>query len=468
MKLKLIIFLAQSTKITNITYKIKTMAFKMKGMAPMEEPIGAGINQRTNLGRGLGTIFGSKEKRDRNKAYFKKKREVRKALKEDGTYGDTNNETGMELTGRGVNSGQFTNFGKSTARTRGKAAKEVALSHFGDEQYFDRNNYSGAATTKKVKKKDINANANAYASANTNKLLSVDADIDVNKTKYIKDDAKVYKTNITPESIQVIPGVTTPGATRTETFDNVPDAEKRNQELLSTPGVLKIKKAEEKGVDMKSGLGFNMKSNIYELSGAKARIMQSSNPNPITTSSEEHEFDFGGGSTETSSQEAYKKPGSSGGPKAHEIGGEVYEKYKREKSRCEKNPNAEGCTGFNKPGKDLPGMNTSNTNITLSYQEPSTTTPDQTIVTPEKKETTGTSIGGQTGKKIGVDVDADIKGKLPKIKLPKIKLPEIITDANNDGTAIGRGIRKFKKKRKEKKIAKNVARGNCPPCPPCD
>ena len=94
--------------------------------------------------------------------------------------------------------------------------------------------------------------------------------------------------------------------------------------------------------------------------------------------------------------------------------------------------------------------------------------PEQTIVTPEKKETTGTSIGGQTGKKIGVDVAADIDAKLPKIKLPKIKLPEIITDANNDGTAIGRGIRKFKKKRKEKKIAKNVARGNCPPCPPCN
>lgn len=441
------------------------MAFKMKGMAPTQEPIGAGVNQRTNLGRGLGTIFGSKEKRDRNKAYFKKKKEVRKALKEDGTYGDTNNETGMELTGTGVNSGQFTNFGRSTARTRGKAAKEVALSHFGDEQYFDRNNYSGAATTKKVKKKDINANANAYASANPNKLLSVDADIDVNKTKYIKDDAKVYKTNITPESTQVIPGVTTPGAVRTETFDNVQDATTRNQELMNS-GMLKIKKND--GVDMQGGMGYMQKSNIYELSGAKARIMQSSNPNPITTSSEEHKFDFGGGSTNTSSQEAYKKEGSSGGPKAHEIGGAEYEYYKKEKSRCEKNPNAKGCTGFNKPGTDLPGMNTSNTNITLSYQEPSTTTPDQTIVTPEKKETTGTSIGGQTGKKIGVDVAADIDAKLPKIKLPKIKLPEIITDANNDGTAIGRGIRKFKKKRKEKKIAKNVARGNCPPCPPCN
>ena len=441
------------------------MAFKMKGMAPTQEPIGAGVNQRTNLGRGLGTIFGSKEKRDRNKAYFKKKKEVRKALKEDGTYGDTNNETGMELTGTGVNSGQFTNFGRSTARTRGKAAKEVALSHFGDEQYFDRNNYSGAATTKKVKKKDINANANAYASANPNKLLSVDADIDVNKTKYIKDDAKVYKTNITPESTQVIPGVTTPGAVRTETFDNVQDATTRNQELMNS-GMLKIKKND--GVDMQGGMGYMQKSNIYELSGAKARIMQSSNPNPITTSSEEHKFDFGGGSTNTSSQEAYKKEGSSGGPKAHEIGGAEYEYYKKEKSRCEKNPNAKGCTGFNKPGTDLPGMNTSNTNITLSYQEPSTTTPEQTIVTPEKKETTGTSIGGQTGKKIGVDVAADIDAKLPKIKLPKIKLPEIITDANNDGTAIGRGIRKFKKKRKEKKIAKNVARGNCPPCPPCN
>lgn len=446
------------------------MAFKMKGMAPMEEPIGAGINQRTNFGRGLGTIFGSKEKRNRNKAYFAKKKEVRRALKEDGTYGDVNNETGMELTGRGVNSGQFTNFGKSTASTRGKAAKEVALSHFGDEQYFDRKNYSGAATTKKVKKKDINANANAYASANPNKLLSIDADVDINKTNYIKDDAKVYKTKVTPESTKVIPGVTTPGAIKTETFDNLEDATKRNTELINS-GMLKIKKKD--GVDMRGGMGFMQKSNIYELSGAKARIMQSTNPNPITTSSEEHVLDYGGGSTNTSSQDDYNKPASSGGPKAHEIGGETYEYYKKEKSRCEKNPNAKGCSGFNKPSTDLPGMNTSNTNISLSYQEPSTTTPDQTIVTKEKKETTGTSIGGKKGKKIGVDVDADIsanlpKIKAPKIKLPKIKLPEVITDANNDGNVITRTVDKIKKKRKEKKIAKNVARGNCPPCPPCE
>lgn len=446
------------------------MAFKMKGMAPMEEPIGAGINQRTNLGRGLGTIFGSKEKRDRNKAYFAKKKEVRRALKEDGTYGDVNNETGMELTGRGVNSGQFTNFGKSTASTRGKAAKEVALSHFGDEQYFDRKNYSGAATTKKVKKKDINANANAYASADPNKLLSIDADVDINKTNYIKDDAKVYKTKVTPESTKVIPGVTTPGAIRTETFDNLEDATKRNTELINS-GMLKIKKKD--GVDMRGGMGFMQKSNIYELSGAKARIMQSTNPNPITTSSEEHVLDYGGGSTNTSSQDDYNKPASSGGPKAHEIGGEKYEYYKKEKSRCEKNPNAKGCSGFNKPSTDLPGMNTSNTNISLSFQEPSTTTPDQTIVTKEKKETTGTSIGGKKGKKIAVDVDADIsanlpKIKAPKIKLPKIKLPEVITDANNDGNVITRTVDKIKKKRKEKKVAKNVARGNCPPCPPCE
>jgi len=446
------------------------MAFKMKGMAPPQEPIGAGVNQRTNIGRGLATIFGSKEKRERNKAYFAKKKEVRKALKEDGTYGDVNNETGMELTGTGVNSGQFTNFGKSTASTRGKAAKEVALSHFGDEQYFDRKNYSGAATTKKVKKKDINANANAYASANPNKLLSIDADVDIKKTNYIKDDAKVYKTKVTPGSTKVIPGVTTPGAIKTETFDNTEAATKRNAELKRL-GMLKMK--ENDGVEMQGGMGFMQKSNIYEISGAKARVMQASNPNPITESSEEITLDYGGGSTNTKNQEDYKKKGTSGGPKAHEIGGEVYEKYKREKSRCEKNPNAKGCSGFNNPSTDLPGLNESKTNITLNYQEPSTTTADQTIVTPEKSETTGTSIGGKTGKKIGVDVDADIKGNLPKITLPKItlpkiKLPEVITDANNDGNVVTRTVDKIKKKRKERKTARNVAKGNCPPCPPCE
>jgi hypothetical protein len=448
------------------------MAFKMKGMAPMEEPIGAGINQRTNFGRGLGTIFGSKEKRNRNKAYFAKKKEVRRALKEDGTYGDVNNETGMELTGRGVNSGQFTNFGKSTASTRGKAAKEVALSHFGDEQYFDRKNYSGAATTKKVKKKDINANANAYASANPNKLLSIDADVDINKTNYIKDDAKVYKTKVTPGSTKVIPGVTTPGAIRTETFDNLEDATKRNTELINS-GMLKIKKKD--GVDMRGGMGFMQKSNIYELSGAKARIMQSTNPNPITTSSEEHVLDFGGGSTNTSSQDDFNKPGTSGTTDQQA----TKKQLKTFKDRCAKYgkknsaaAKADGCV-WSEKGETAAGMNESKTNISLSYQEPSTTTPDQTIVTKEKKETTGTSIGGKKGKKIGVDVDADIsanlpKIKAPKIKLPKIKLPEVITDANNDGNVITRTVDKIKKKRKEKKVAKNVARGNCPPCPPCE
>jgi hypothetical protein len=431
------------------------MAFKMKGMAPMEEPIGAGINQKTGFGRAIGTIFGSKEKRQRNKDYFKKKREVRRALKEDGTYGDTNNETGMELTGTGVNSGQFINYGKSTARTRGKAAKEVALSIFGDEQYFDRNNYSGAATTEKVKKKDINANANAYASANPNKLISVDADIDVKKTKYIKDDAKVYKTNITPASTKVIPGTTVPGAIKTETFDNLPDATTRNQELINS-GMLKIKKND--GVEMQGGMGYMQKSNIYELSGAKTRIMQSSNPNPVVSSSEDHVLDYGGGSTDTSSQEAFSTPPTTGTTDAQA----TTKQLKTFKDRCAKYgkknsaaAKADGCV-WSEEGSSSPGMNDSSTNISLSYQEPSTTTPDQTIVTPEKKETIGTSIGGNDGKKISVDADVDIKGKLPKIKLPKI------------GKIVGNFVDKTKDKIKKKKTARNVRKGNCPPCPPCD
>lgn len=438
------------------------MAFKMKGMAPMEEPIGAGINQRTNLGRGLGTIFGSKEKRERNRSYFKKKREVRKALKEDGTYGDTNNETGMELTGTGVNSGQFTNFGKSTASTRGKAAKEVALSHFGDEQYFDRKNYSGAATTKKVKKKDIKANANAYANADSKKLLSIDADVDINKTKYIKDDAKVYKTNITPESTKVIPGVTIPGAIKTEHFDNTEAATKRNAELLRL-GKIGIK--ENDGVEMRGGMGFMQKSSIYELSGAKARIMQATNPNPITESSEKISLDFGGGSTDTRKQDDFNKPGKSGTtdeqatPQQLKTFKDRCAKYGKKNSAAAK---ADGCS-WSEKGSTAPGIDESKTSITLNYQEPSITTPEQTIVTPEKKETTGTSIGGKKGKKIGVDADVDIKANLPKFTLP-----EVITDANNDGNVVTRTVDKIKKKRKEKKIARNVARGNCPPCPPCE
>lgn len=463
MKLKLIISLAQSIKITNITYKIKTMAFKMKGMAPPQEPIGAGVNQRTNLGRGLGTIFGSKEKRDRNKAYFKKKREVRRALKEDGTYGDVNNETGMKIEGEGVNSGQFNNFGRSTAKTRGAVSKEVALSLHGDEKYFDRNNYVGAATTKKVKKKNINSSANANANANPNKLLSVDADIDVKKTDYVKDDAKLYKEKITPGSTKVIPGVTTPGEKKSKVFEGENALELANKFELEQVNSGTIKRKEE-GPNMTS-MGYQMKSSLFQLSGAedKAKIMQV-NRNPVTTSTSDltTNLGYGTGTQTNTNQDDDSRQWS--GKKSTAF--KPSEKNDPSKNACA-DPNSAACKAWKKTQK-IDGSSSMNQKVTVNYETPSTTTPDQTIVTPETKETTGERFGGQKGKKINVAVDADIKGKLPKIKLPKLTLPEVITDANKDGNVVSRTVDKIKKKRKERKTARNVAKGNCPPCPPCE
>ena len=107
MKPKLIISLAQNTKITNITYKIKTMAFKMKGMAPMEEPIGAGINQK---------------KASKGKV----KRQVRRAMRKGYDY-TVNQNTGEVTRGDRVTDVKLDPIGLgSTGKARRQRAKDVA------------------------------------------------------------------------------------------------------------------------------------------------------------------------------------------------------------------------------------------------------------------------------------------------------------------------------------------------------
>ena len=89
-------------------------------------------------------------------------------------------------------------------------------------------------------------------------------------------------------------------------------------------------------------------------------------------------------------------------------------------------------------------------------------TNDQTKVTPASTETSSTSSSDdltkkkKRGVKVSVDADVDAKVKGPKIKLPKI------------GKIVGDFVDKTKQKIKEKKTSRNVRKGNCPPCPPCN
>ena len=294
-------------------------------------------------------------------------------------------------------------------------------------------------------------------------MLSIDADVDIKKTNYIKDDAKVYKTEVTPESTKVIPGVTIPGEKKSKVFEGENALELANKFELEqlNSGAIKPKK---EGPNM-TGMGYQMKSSLFQLSGAedKAKIMQV-NRNPVTTSTSNltTNLGYGTGTQKNTNQDDDSREWS--GEKSTAF--KPSEKNDPSKNACA-DPNSAACKAWKKT-QLVPGSKSMNQKVTVNYETPSTTSPDQTIVTPEKSETTGTSIGGNTGKKINVGVDADIKGKLPKIKLPKLTLPEVITDANNDGNVVTRTVDKIKKKRKERKTARNVAKGNCPPCPPCE
>lgn len=416
------------------------MAFTMRGLSQY------GDEGPKQLGHRLKSIFGKKEERAKYKQYFKDKKAAKKGLKETGLFGEVTDMSQLE--GK--------NLGKSTAKTRRNAAKR-----FAQDNLDGKNEIDAVYTTEKVKKKDVQGGANAAAYANVNRGTGVDLDIDfdIKNTKYQKDTSGPIQ-NYRTENTVTVPGTNIPGEKKSEVFEG-PDALERankfEQDMINA-GNLKVKSND--GVDMK-GMGYHMKSNMFQLSGAedKAKIMQvNRNPinvteTPLTTSQ-----GYGSGTQTDTSQDSDTYSWS--GKKSTAF--KPSEKNDPTKNACA-DPDSAACAAWKKT-REVPGSSSMDQKVTVNYQTPSTSTPSTTTTTVDEGSKVG-NFGGQTGNKLSIDADVDADAK---IKLPKIKLPEIITDANNDGTAIGRGIKKFKKKRKERKIARNVAKGNCPPCPPCE
>ena len=431
MKRKLINYLAQNIKTLNITYKIKTMAFQMRGLPQY------GDEGPKQLGHRLKSIFGPKEQREQYKQYFEDKKAAKKSLKESGLHGEVSDMSVLE--GK--------NLGKSTGRTRRRAAKAYAQDNLDGANEID-----AVYTTKKVKKKNVQGGANAAAYANVNRGTGVvlDVDFDVDVKKYNKDTSGAVKNKVTKTII--------PGEKKSETFtgpDALKQAQNREDELFSQ-GMLKAKD----GANMKSEMGYKMKSHIMAVAASKGtgaeKIMQQSNPNPVntTTTNISTSRGYGSGTQTDTDQDDYNKPGKVKPGNENLMSDEDWKKFTASESAKDKEIRykREVEEGRREAPKNIPGSSSTDQNVTVNYQTPSTT---KTSTSSEV-----TNLGGKKGRKVSIDADVDADAK---IKLPKIgKFVTGLVDK------VGDSIEKGKQKRKKKKQQRNQSRGNCPPCPPCN
>ena len=389
------------------------------------------------LGHRLKSIFGPKEQRAQYKQYFKDKKAAKQGLKESGLYGEVSDMSVLE--GK--------NLGKSTARTRRRAAKAYA-----QDNLDGKNEIDAVYTTKKVKKKDVQGGANAAAYANVNRGTGVDLDVDfdVDVKKYNKDTSGAVKNKVTKTLI--------PGEKKSETFTG-PDALQRAQEFedkLFNEGMLKVKD----GTTMRSEMGYKMKSHIMAVAAAKGtgaeKIMQQSNPNPVntTTTNISTSRGYGSGTQTDTDQDAFEKPGKVIPGGENNMSDENWKKFIANESPAdkEKRYKREVEEGRREASVNLPGSSSTDQNVTVNYQ------------TPDREETSTssevTNLGGKKGKKLSIaaDVDADAKIKLPKIG----KFVTGLVDK------VGDSIERGKQKRKTRRQQRNKSRGNCPPCPPCN
>ncbi len=442
------------------------MAFKMRGhMEPSEGP--------KQLGNFARRLFGNKEQREREKKYFKAKKEIRKGLKGSGSVLI---KDGQVIAGAidGVNNVAAGNNVKNLYSGGRKAMKDAAnkLADGGftsstmvndQGQTVTTSQEQGIAVGNKQKKRIRGNKAVAVADAKDPKGagIRVDADIDATvgpRTEVVKPVARktISKvTTVTPEKSEVIPGVE-----KTETFENEDAFNKRNQELINS-GFRKV----EAKVGMNSGMGYQMKSNIMALASSEgsgvAKIMQMSNPNPINTTQENVNVDYGTGTRTNVNQDDYNVPATAKyeGPKLKK-GSQEEKDWAKQRDFCKGKPaGTPGCSGFHKyeGGGTAEGMEDKSFKGELSYM-----TNDETKVTPSSTSTSSTESSDDLTKKkkrgVNVSVDADVDAK---VKAPKIKLPKI-------GEIVGNFVDKTKEKIKKKKTARNVRKGNCPPCPPCE
>lgn len=171
--------------------------------------------------------------------------------------------------------------------------------------------------------------------------------------------------------------------------------------------------------------------------------------------------------TITTTEESTTNPSVTTGPKAHEIGGEKYEEYKREQSRCEKNPNAPRCSGFNTPPSTSTESNKS-VDSSSTYLE-RTYNPGTEVESGQLTPASTSNQSAPDGTVIRTKDSSDKKiiRKRNKVEKTRKRLEEKEERIFNRGKRKEKRVNDRDQRKKEKintKQAKNVSRGKCPPC----
>ena len=212
------------------------MAFNMKGT-----PTNGAPKQSSGL-----NLF----RKGRGKEYRKRKKEVVKALKDTGTFGDF---TGVDLSGHHVGPGS------RTAIRRGARAFVKQELGIEDGKVNWKPGATGVFTTKEAERPGHTAHAHANA-----KPGGVDIDLDISSGKFVKSEAKPVIAGTKDQTItKTVKGedVVTPHSFKSTDLDEL---KTKVEELKSDPTVSAIKKDDaeinQMGFRMKGWSGFTQMS----------------------------------------------------------------------------------------------------------------------------------------------------------------------------------------------------------------
>ena len=221
------------------------MAFNMKGI-----PTNGAPKQSSGL-----NLF----RKGRGKEYRKRKKEVVKALKDTGTFGDF---TGVDLSGHNVGPGS------RTAIRRGARAFVKQELGIEDGKVNWDPGATGVFTTKEAERPTVSSTAHAHANAKPGGI-DVDLDVSLDKGKFVKSEAKPVIAGTEDKKIsKTIKGedVVTPHHFQST---NLEELTSKVEELKKDPTVSAIKKDDAEINQM----GFRMKgwSGFTQLSSDEAK-----------------------------------------------------------------------------------------------------------------------------------------------------------------------------------------------------